>query len=50
MQSTLYDAAKLVLTDNPEIDSVELHMPNLHYFPADLTEMGISASNDVWFF
>ena len=47
LQSTLYDVAKAVLSDNLEISSVELDMPNLHYIPADLTKLGIPSSNDV---
>ena len=35
------------MKDVPEISSVELHMPIFHHFPADLSKIGMSTSNDV---
>lgn len=46
-QSTLFEVAKCIMKDIPEISSVELHMPIFHHFPADLSKIGMSTSSDV---
>ena len=47
LQSTLYEVARAVLKVVSEISSVELHMPILHHFPADLNKVGMPSTNNV---
>jgi urate oxidase len=40
VQHTLYAIGEAALASVPEIDSIELTMPNKHYFLADLSRFG----------
>lgn len=46
-QNTIYEAAAKVLSQLPSLHSVELHMPNIHYFTADLSKLGIANTGEV---
>ena len=43
-QNTMYEMAKLVFFRLPHIQSMELHLPNIHYFKADLSKFNITNS------
>ncbi|XP_061636795.1 uricase isoform X1 [Phyllopteryx taeniolatus] len=47
VQKTLYDAQVLVLSRAPEVDEIEIIMPNNHYFTIDMTKMGIENKGEV---
>ena len=47
LQKTIYDAGNLILTRLPVLDQVEIHMPNIHYFPADLSKLGMHNDGEV---
>ncbi|XP_076880459.1 uricase [Brachyhypopomus gauderio] len=47
VQKTLYDTQVLVLDRLPEIEEIEIIMPNQHYFTIDMTKMGISNNDEV---
>ncbi|XP_051930605.1 uricase isoform X1 [Hippocampus zosterae] len=47
VQKTLYDTQVLVLTRAPEVDEIEIIMPNNHYFNIDMTKMGIENKAEV---
>jgi len=40
----MYEMAKLVFFRLPHIQSMELHLPNIHYFKADLSKFNIPNS------
>ena len=41
--------ATLALERVPEIDSISLRLPNLHYFAYDLTRFGMTNDNEIFF-
>ncbi|KAM9762171.1 uricase [Menidia menidia] len=47
VQKTLYESQVLVLKRIPEVDEIEIVMPNQHYFIIDMTKMGIANQNEV---
>ncbi|XP_076134167.1 uricase isoform X1 [Alosa pseudoharengus] len=47
VQKTLYDTQVLVLDRVPEIEEIEVVMPNQHYFTIDMTKMGLSNKGEV---
>ncbi|XP_072245530.1 uricase [Leuresthes tenuis] len=47
VQKTLYETQVLVLERIPEVDEIEIVMPNQHYFIIDMTKMGIANQNEV---
>ncbi|XP_008294859.1 uricase [Stegastes partitus] len=47
VQKTLYDTQVLVLGRLPEVDEIEIVMPNQHYFTIDMTKMGLSNKDEV---
>lgn len=47
VQKTLYDAQVLVLDRIPEVDEIEIVMPNQHYFTIDMTKMGLVNKDEV---
>mmetsp|Transcript_66958 Transcript_66958/g.212004 ORF Transcript_66958/g.212004 Transcript_66958/m.212004 type:complete len:302 (+) Transcript_66958:81-986(+) len=48
VQYTLYQMASLALAECKEIDSIYLHMPNLHFLPFSHDKMGVPFENDVY--
>ncbi|XP_076007513.1 uricase [Genypterus blacodes] len=47
VQKTLYETQVLVLDRIPEVDEVEIVMPNQHYFTIDMTKMGLQNKDEV---
>ncbi|XP_078075116.1 uricase [Mustelus asterias] len=47
VQNTLYEAQCLSLSRVPEMEEIEIAMPNKHYFTIDLTKFGIHQNNEV---
>ncbi|KAM9831433.1 uricase [Neosynchiropus ocellatus] len=47
VQKTLYETQVLVLERIPELDEIEIVMPNQHYFTIDMTKMGLSNKDEV---
>ncbi|KAJ8277799.1 hypothetical protein GJAV_G00080190 [Gymnothorax javanicus] len=47
VQKTLYDTQVLVLNMVPEVEEIEIIMPNQHYFTIDMTKMGLSNKDEV---
>lgn len=48
VQHTLHIAEKQILELVPQIDRVEMEMPNVHYFLADLAKIGMQNNNEVY--
>ncbi|XP_056893173.1 uricase [Takifugu flavidus] len=47
VQKTLYDSQVLILQRVPEVEEIEIVMPNQHYFTIDMTKMGIVNKDEV---
>ncbi|XP_036970190.1 uricase [Acanthopagrus latus] len=47
VQKTLYETQCLVLDRVPEVDEIEMVMPNKHYFTIDMTKLGLSNQDEV---
>ncbi|KAM9848792.1 uricase [Aulostomus maculatus] len=47
VQKTLYDTQGLVLQRVPEVDEIEIVMPNQHYFTIDMTKLGLENKDEV---
>ncbi|XP_058493698.1 uricase [Solea solea] len=47
VQMTLYETQVLVLDRVPEVEEIEIAMPNQHYFTIDMTKMGLSNKDEV---
>jgi len=47
VQKTLYDTQVLILDRIPEVDEIEIVMPNQHYFTIDMTKMGLNNQDEV---
>ncbi|XP_061094763.1 uricase isoform X2 [Conger conger] len=47
VQKTLYDTQTIVLSRIPEVEEIEIIMPNQHYFTIDMTKMGLSNKDEV---
>ncbi|KAI1891980.1 hypothetical protein AGOR_G00149290 [Albula goreensis] len=47
VQKTLYDTQLLILDRVPEVEEIEIIMPNQHYFTIDMTKMGLSNKDEV---
>ncbi|NP_001002332.1 uricase [Danio rerio] len=48
VQKTLYDTQLLVLDRIPEVEEIEIIMPNQHYFVIDMTKIGLSNKDEVY--
>ena len=48
VQHTLFDMGKAVLNAAPEIERIELTMPNLHHLLADLSPFGLDNPNQIF--
>jgi urate oxidase len=48
VQHTLYDMGKAALNAAPEIERIELTMPNLHHLLADLSPFGLDNPNHIF--
>jgi urate oxidase len=48
VQKTLYEMAQAVLARFPEIDSIYLNMPNIHFLPVNLPTVGVKSGDDVF--
>ncbi|KAL2609002.1 hypothetical protein R1flu_027575 [Riccia fluitans] len=48
VQNTLYLMAKEVLLRIPEIESVYLNMPNIHFLPVNMPAIGVEFKDDVY--
>nr|XP_055039302.1 uricase [Misgurnus anguillicaudatus] len=48
VQKTLYDTQVLVLDRVPEVEEIEIIMPNQHYFIIDMTKLGLSNRDEVY--
>ncbi|XP_067845744.1 uricase [Heptranchias perlo] len=47
VQKSLYDAQCLSLSRVPEMEEIEIVMPNKHYFTIDMTKLGIHNNDEV---
>ncbi|KAM3620554.1 uncharacterized protein V6R79_025275 [Siganus canaliculatus] len=47
VQKTLYETQVMVLDRVPEVDEIEIVMPNQHYFTIDMTKMGLTNNDEV---
>ncbi|XP_015211222.1 uricase [Lepisosteus oculatus] len=47
VQKTLYEAQVLILQRVPEVEEIEIVMPNQHYFTIDMTKMGLENKDEV---
>ncbi|XP_040040404.1 uricase [Gasterosteus aculeatus] len=47
VQKTLYETQVTVLDRVPEVDEIEVIMPNVHYVTIDMTKMGITNKDEV---
>ncbi|XP_039983668.1 uricase isoform X2 [Xiphias gladius] len=47
VQKTLYETQVLVLARVPEVDEIEIVMPNQHYFTVNMAKMGIDNQDEV---
>uniref|UniRef100_A0A3Q0S0B0 Uricase n=1 Tax=Amphilophus citrinellus TaxID=61819 RepID=A0A3Q0S0B0_AMPCI len=47
VQKTLYETQVQVLDRIPEVDEIEIIMPNEHYFTIDMTRMGLVNNDEV---
>ncbi|KAK2869213.1 hypothetical protein Q7C36_001084 [Tachysurus vachellii] len=47
VQKTLYDTQVLVLERLPEVEEIEIIMPNQHYFTIDMTKIGLANKDEV---
>ncbi|XP_068095241.1 uricase-like [Hyperolius riggenbachi] len=47
VQKTLYDIQMLGLSNIPEIEEIELILPNKHYFTIDLSKFGLTNQDEV---
>ncbi|KAG7282873.1 hypothetical protein CRUP_020711 [Coryphaenoides rupestris] len=48
VQKTLYDSQCLILARHPEVEEIELVMPNQHYVTIDMTKMGLVNKEEVF--
>ncbi|XP_072046161.1 uricase-like [Amphiura filiformis] len=48
VQNTLYIAEKQILEKIPQVERVDMEMPNVHYFLADLAKIGMQNNNEVF--
>uniref|UniRef100_A0A3P9LFC4 Uricase n=1 Tax=Oryzias latipes TaxID=8090 RepID=A0A3P9LFC4_ORYLA len=48
VQKTLYETQLLVLDRIPEVEEIEIVMPNQHYFTIDMTKMGLVNKDEVY--
>uniref|UniRef100_A0A096MFG4 Uricase n=1 Tax=Poecilia formosa TaxID=48698 RepID=A0A096MFG4_POEFO len=48
VQKTLYETQVLALDRIPEVEEIEIVMPNQHYFTIDMTKMGLSNKDEVF--
>ncbi|CAM6012615.1 unnamed protein product [Sphagnum balticum] len=48
VQKTLYEMAQAVLARFPEIDSIYLNMPNIHFLPVNMPTVGVKLGDDVF--
>ncbi|ELK06290.1 Uricase [Pteropus alecto] len=49
VQKTLYDIQVLSLSQVPEIEEMEISLPNIHYFNIDMSKMGLINKEEVHF-
>ncbi|XP_058394376.1 uricase [Diceros bicornis minor] len=47
VQKTLYDIQVLSLSRVPEIEDIEISLPNIHYFNIDMSKMGLINKEEV---
>lgn len=47
VQNTMFETAKVVFSRVPNVKSIEIHMPNIHYFTADLSKLGVPNSGEL---
>ncbi|XP_068176554.1 uricase [Antennarius striatus] len=47
VQKTLYETQVLVLEKLPEVEDIEIVMPNQHYFTIDMTKLGLTNKDEV---
>jgi urate oxidase len=48
VQYTLFEMAKAVIARFPEIESIHLSLPNVHFLPVNLPTVGVKFENDVF--
>jgi urate oxidase len=48
VQHTLYAMGEAVLKAVPQVDDIEIVMPNRHYLPADLSKFGQDNPNEIF--
>ncbi|XP_016100091.1 uricase-like [Sinocyclocheilus grahami] len=48
VQKTLYETQVLVLDRIPQVEEIEITMPNQHYFVIDMTKIGLSNKDEVY--
>ncbi|KAG9482949.1 uricase-like [Eleutherodactylus coqui] len=47
VQKTLYDMQVLILSHVPEIEEIEITLPNKHYYIFDLSKLGLTNNNEI---
>ncbi|MBS2532120.1 urate oxidase [Catenulispora sp. NF23] len=48
VQQTLFAMGRRVLAGVPEVESIDLRLPNIHHVPVDLTPFGLEPGNEVF--
>jgi urate oxidase len=48
VQNTLYNMAKEALMKVPDVESIYLNMPNIHFLPVNLPTIGVKFKDDVY--
>ena len=43
----MFDTAKLIFARVPKVNDVEIHMPNIHYYVADLSKLRVPNNGEV---
>ncbi|XP_069837580.1 uricase-like [Dendropsophus ebraccatus] len=47
VQKTLYDIQVLSLSTVPEIEDIEIKLPNIHYFTVDMSKFGLTNNDEI---
>ena len=47
VQKTMYDTSQVIFSRVPKINTVEIQMPNIHYYVADLSKLQLPNQGDV---
>jgi urate oxidase len=47
LQKTMYDMSQVIFSRIPKINAVEIQMPNIHYYIADLSKLQLPNQGEV---